>query len=288
MEIGNPDSYDNFRPNTRPRPLVFLLADSWGIGPTHPGSAFFELKIKNFSHLIKNYPIAVLDKSGENSAQRYQAVGAQGRLTKIISEQGLSQLHVMESEKLVDAWHNFNGGRDYLLAKEELKVFSSEIGDRSRDPEQLTSQITDFAIKNIKKDSFDVIFVNLSNLDLMVPTGNLQAAREAAHILDKNIGRLANAVLKHQGVLIMSAAYGRAESMVNMATELPETRINDNPVPFMIVGREYEGRTIGFADPLNNDLSLLAPAGSLEDIVKTILKILEIEAPEGLKGGSLI
>lgn len=288
METGNPDSYDNIRPNTRPRPLVFLLADSWGIGPSHPGSAFFELKIKSFSQLIKNYPIALLDKSGESSAERYRALGAGGLLSKVISEKGLSQLHVFESEKMVDAWHNFNGGRDYQLPKEEIKVFSSETGDRSQNPKQLVGQMSDFAIKNIKKDNFDVIFINLSNLDLMVPTGNLQAAREAVHVLDKHIGRLASAVLKHQGVLIISAAYGRAESMINMATELAEAKISDNPVPFLIVSREYEGKTIGFADPLNNDLSLLAPTGTLDDVAKTILKVLEIDAPEELKGESLI
>jgi 2,3-bisphosphoglycerate-independent phosphoglycerate mutase len=284
--VDNPDSLDQSK--IGPLPVVFLLIDSWGIGQNHPGNVFFELKLKNFSALVKKYPIALLGDHGSDKAQRYKAMGGNGLLTKTLAEAGLSQLNITESEKLIDAWFHFNGDRDTKLAKESLQVISSEIGDRQNNPKQVATKITDLALSAIKKDKANFLFVSLSNLDLVTATGNLEAAKDAAKILDKNIGRLVSTVLKHKGLLIITSAYGRAESMINMATELPNLEISDNPVPFLIVSAEYEGKTIGLSDPLNSDLSLLATAGKLDDITPTILDILNLKAPDGLKGESLI
>lgn len=289
MEKENSDHPDSIKKMIkRPRPVVFLLIDSWGVGQNQPGNVFFELKLKNFSSLIKKYPLALLDKSGQSSAERYASLGGQGLFTKALANANLSQLHLMESEKLTGAWHNFSGGRDFQFPGEVLKVIPSELGDREDNPKQVTTKITDLALSNIKKDTFDFIFVNLANLDLISETGDLEAAKAAAKLLDKNIGRLVSAVLKHQGLLVITAAYGRAESMINMATEMPDTNINNNPVPFIIVSEDYEGKTIGLADPINSDLSLLASAGTIEDVAPTILKILDIPLPVGLNGESLI
>jgi 2,3-bisphosphoglycerate-independent phosphoglycerate mutase len=284
--LDNPDSI--LETIKRPRPVVFLLIDSWGIGQNQPGNVFFELKLKNWQSLIKKYPLALLDKSGQSVKERYGSLGAYGLFTASLSEAGLSQLHLTESEKMLDSWHNFNGSRDFKLPNEELKVISSELGDRQDNPKQVSTKITDLALNDIKKDKHDVIFINLANLDLLSKTGDLEAAKEAAKLLDKNIGRIASTVLKHHGLLIISAAYGRAEAMINMATEMPNLEITDNPVPFIIVSEDYEGKTIGLADPLNGDLSLLASAGTLDDVVPTILKVLEIPLPSELKGESLI
>ncbi|MFZ2310379.1 MAG: hypothetical protein WAW11_02440 [Patescibacteria group bacterium] len=284
--VDNPDSLD--QPKIGPLPVVFLLIDSWGVGQNHPGNVFFELKLKNFSTLVKKYPIALLSDHGSTKAERYKAMGGNGLLTKTLAEAGLTQLHITESEKVIDTWFHFNGERDVKLAKESLQVISSEVGDRQDNPKQVATKITDLALSAIKKDKANVLFVSLANLDLVTATGNLEAAKEAAKILDKNIGRLVSTVLKNKGLLIISSAYGRAESMINMATELPNLEISDNPVPFLIVSAEYEGKTIGLSDPLNSDLSLLATAGKLDDITPTILDILNLKIPDGLKGESLI
>lgn len=289
METESLDSPDSIKETSkRPCPVVFLLIDSWGIGKNQPGNAFFELSLKNFQSLIKKYPLALLDKSGQNVKDRYASLGGHGLFAKTLSEAGLSQIHLMESEKIIDAWYNFHGHSDSKLPNEELKVISSELGDRQDNPKQVSTKITDLALSDIKKDKHDFIFINLANLDLISATGDLEATKEAALLLDKNIGRIANTVLKHHGLLIISAAYGRAEAMINMATEMPNLEISDNPVPFIIVGDDYEGKTIGLADPLNSDLSLLASAGTLDDVVPTVFKILDIPLPTELKGESLI
>jgi len=289
MDISNEDNPDLIPSNTVvPRPVVLVLLDSWGIAPKHPGNVFANLKLKTFSSLVKNYPLALLSAESKTVKERYQILGASGLLSKLISEAGLSQLNLSESEKLLASWHHFNGERDSLLAKESLKVISSKTGLRSESPEQVLPEIIKIALTDIKKGLHDFLVISLSNLDLVSESGDLEAAKLAAKLLDKNLGRLADAILKQHGVLIVTAAYGHAESMINMATELPENGITNNPVPFIIVSQNYQGRTIGLPDTLDDDLSLVESVGNLENVTPTILKILNIPLPDDMASKSLL
>lgn len=270
------------------KPVVLVLLDSWGVGPLNTGNTFFNLKLKTFSSLIKNYPTALLNSDYKSAADRYASLGASGDLSKYLSLNGFSQLNLCESEKLILAWHYFNGKREKLLNGEELKVVSSIMGERQDYPAQVLPEIIKIALRDIKKGLHDFLIINLSNLDLISATGNLKSAKEAAKILDKNLGRLVSTVLKQKGVLIISAAYGHAEAIINPVTELAESGISKNPVPFIIVGQDYQGKNIGLPEALDSDLSLVEPAGTLNDLAPTILKILNIIPESELPGKSLI
>ena len=287
MDISNNDNPDLIEP-TVPRPVVLVLLDSWGIAPKHHGNVFTDLKLKTFSGLVKNYPLALLKTDKSSTKERYQILGAAGLLSELISKTGLSQLNLTESEKLISAWYYFNGGREKLLDREDLKVISSKTGSRQEDIKQVLPDIIKIALTDIKKGVHDFLLISLANLDLVSAGDNLEASKEAAQLLDKNLGRLADAVLKQHGVLIVTAAYGHAEAMINMATELPQLGITNNPVPFIIVSRDYQGRTIGLPDTLDDDLSLVEAIGTLENVAPTILKILNIPQPDNLKGTSLL
>lgn len=273
---------------TVPKPVVLVLIDGWGIAPKYFGNVFTDLKLKNFSGLVKDYPLALLKSDKKNIADRYREIGAFGRLTEKIASNNLSQINITESEKFLASWHNFNNGRDKYFFKEDLKIFSSKTGNRSEDPSQIISEILKFSLKDIKNNLHDFITINLANLDLVSATGNIEASKKAAKILDKSLGKLVDAVLKQDGVLIITAAYGHAESMINMATELPISDITTNPTPFIIVGRGYQGRTIGLPDTLDDDLSLVEPVGDLTSIAPTILKVLNIPFSDEINGKSLI
>ncbi len=284
MEINNEDNPDLITP----KPVVLVLLDGWGIAPKYSGNVFANLKLKTFSDLVKNYPLAILSANGSTAQERYQKIGAHGMLSQKISEAGLSQLNLTESEKLLFSWHHFNGGREKLLNGEDLKVVSSKTGDRQEDFKQVLPVVIKNCLLDIKKGTHDFVVVGLSNLDLVSATGDLEESKEAAKFLDKNLGKLVDAVLKQNGVLIVTAAYGHAESMINMATELPQSGITNNPVPFIIVSHKYQGKTIGLPDTLDDDPSLVETVGTIDDIAPTVLKILNIQPPDSIEGKSLI
>jgi 2,3-bisphosphoglycerate-independent phosphoglycerate mutase len=62
--------------------------------------------------------------------------------------------------------------------------------------------------------------------------------------------------------------------MLDYATGEPHTAHTTNPVPFLLISDEHRGARLS--------------AGSLSDIAPTLLKILDIEPPEEMKGRCLI
>jgi 2,3-bisphosphoglycerate-independent phosphoglycerate mutase len=271
----------------RPRPIVLVLLDSWGIAPKSAGNAFSGVKLKAFPNLIKNYPVALLSTPGTTPGKQAEMLSARGALLRAINDAGLTSQIILESEKL-PAWYHLNGAFDPVLPVSAVTVISSLTGDRTAAPEQVLPELTKTALASIKKRTADFILIELSNLDLVSATGDLPAARAAAVLLDKSLGRIADAVAKQHGLLVVTAAYGHAEAMVNMALSLPEPGITANAVPFIIASQKYQGLNVGLPDTLGGDLSLVEPAGTLIDVTPTILKILALPAPAGLPGQSVI
>lgn len=284
MENNQEDSQSEIK-EIIPKPVVIVFIDGWGIAPKHSGNVFGGAKVKNFSKLAKDYPLALL-KSDASIRERYDILGGKGELSKIISAVGLTQINITESEKLLDSWYYLNQ-RDYLLSGEELKVISSATGNRQENYQQVLPEVLKIALSDIKKGLHDVVFLSLANLDLVSATGDFSASKEAVKFLDKSLGSLVDAVLKHDGVLIITAAYGHAEAMINPATELPQPGITNNPVPLLIISNKLKGKTIGLPDVLDDDLSLVEPIGDLDRVYPTILKIIKQQLPDDLSEKSL-
>src|SRR3989344_7968259 len=89
------------------------------------------------------------------------------------------------------------------------------------------------------------------------------------------------------GVLIFTADHGNAEELINLKTGAIDKEHSTNPVPFLLVGKQFEGQNLGFPESLNGDLSLVAPIGILADVAPTILKIMELNQPKDMSGAPL-
>ena len=76
---------------------------------------------------------------------------------------------------------------------------------------------------------------------------------------------------------------------VNLETGEVDKEHSTNPVPFIAVGKQWQGQTLVTGiDSAGGDLSVLTPSGMLADISPTILKILEIEQPKDMTGSPLV
>ncbi|MEI6529186.1 MAG: hypothetical protein WCN88_02130 [Candidatus Falkowbacteria bacterium] len=280
-------------------PVVLLLLDGWGIAPASEANAIFATKTPTLSSLIKEYPLALLASHGKTLNARYLSLGAGSdlddentvpavSLVKVLSDKSLPQLKITETERFAALTHFFNGHKEKRFMYEDWKIVSSEASDHSLKPSLAMSRICRELIKSLKTDKYNFIVASIPTLDLVASSGDFKTVKKAAEDIDKNLRKIVSTVLGKKAILIISAACGNAESLKNMATELPDTEMTDNPVPLIIVGEEFKGKTIGLSEPLNDDLSLLAPAGNLGDLAPTILDIMNIEKPEGMTGNSLI
>ncbi|KKR21370.1 MAG: 2,3-bisphosphoglycerate-independent phosphoglycerate mutase [Parcubacteria group bacterium GW2011_GWE2_39_37] len=210
-------------------------------------------------------------------------------LGEMISNAGLKQLRIAETEKYAHVTYFFNGGRETKSEGETHDLVPSPpVSSYDLKPEMSAFEVTDKLMKAISDDTYDFILVNFANADMVGHTGNIQATSLACEAVDKCVGKIVKATLAKEGIVLITADHGNAEAKFNMQTGTISKEHTANPVPFIIIGREYEGRKIGVQDPIGDDLSLVQPQGILSDVAPTVLKILGLEKPEEMTGRSLI
>ncbi len=292
-----PDSDDSL---SRVKPVVLLLLDGFGIAPANDGNAISSSKMPNILKAIKNYPVAVLSAGQGDINARYMSLGC-GQiisddklksdicLSGILSAAGLKQLKISETLRLAALTNFFNGGRDEKFFGEEWRVISSISRGRELKKSSVFKKIFAELISELnKKESADFIVVSVPGIDLSVRSGDFEATKKTIFEIDSTLKNVISKVLEKDGRLIISSVFGNAEKMTDLTTDTIDKEVTNNPVPFIIIGSEYEGKNIGFSDPIDGDLSLLSPAGSLIDIAPTILSAFGLPKHELMIGESLI
>lgn len=294
------NNLQELKPNTRPRPVVLLLVGGWGIAPASEANMISAAQTPVWQELIKDYPVALLDPGAKTLNVRYLTLGSGQEiadentkpvvtLTSVLSAAGFKQIKIAETERFAAVTHFFNGQVAGKLSGEDWKIVSSETGGQKLKPNLVLNRVVKEIIKSISSStSVDLIVAVIPTIDLAAASGDLAAVKKAVEAVDKSFKNILTAVANQNGLLIISAASGNAEKMFLPGTEHPDTGITNNPVPFVLVGTEFKGKTIGLADPLDNDLSSLAPAGTLADVAPTILKIMGLPIPPEMSGESLL
>jgi 2,3-bisphosphoglycerate-independent phosphoglycerate mutase len=119
-------------------------------------------------------------------------------------------------------------------------------------------------------------------------TGNMNATVTGVETADECIGKIVTAALAMNGIVFITADHGNAEEMMNLQTGAQDKEHSTNPVPFIIVGKKFEGQNMGLPEGVGADLSLMPPVGVLGDVAPTILKVMDIPQPGEMTGRPLI
>ncbi|MCB9798425.1 2,3-bisphosphoglycerate-independent phosphoglycerate mutase [Candidatus Nomurabacteria bacterium] len=250
-----------------------------------PGFSKFETKkIQNLyfasmTEYEKELPVSVA----------YPPVVVQNCLAEVISKAGLRQAHVAETEKYAHVTFFLNGTvEDEFENEDRVLVPSPKVSSYDQAPEMSAPEITKEVIKLIQGGQHDVIIVNFANADMVGHTGDLQATIRAIETLDGCLGQIAEYTLAKDGVLLITADHGNAESMVNLQTGDRDKEHSNNPVPFYVIGKNYVGQAGPSGDAPGGDLSLMPPVGMLADVAPTVLSMLEIPIPPEMTGRALM
>ena len=210
-------------------------------------------------------------------------------LGEVISAAGLKQMRIAETEKYAHVTYFFNGGNeDKSQGEDHVLVPSPQVTSYDLKPEMSAPAVTNKLVEAIEKDKYDFIFVNFANADMVGHTGNIQAAIKAVEAVDKCLGRVVQITLAKDGVVLVIADHGNAEVMFNMQTGMIDKEHTCNPVPFIVVGKQFEGHSLNMQDAPGGDLSLVQPQGILSDIAPTILQIMGLTKPKEMTGRSLV
>lgn len=210
-------------------------------------------------------------------------------LGEIISKNTLKQLRIAETEKYAHVTYFFNGGIENPYVNEDRIVIPSpRVESYAQQPKMSAPAITERLLKEINKNVYDFILVNYANADMVGHTGDMDATVTAVEYLDKALKEVSQLVLEKEGVMLITADHGNAEEMFDMQTGSINKEHSTNPVPFIIIGKGYEGKKIDTTDIAGSDLSILHPQGMLADVAPTILKIMGLKQPDEMTGRSLI
>lgn len=210
-------------------------------------------------------------------------------LAKVISDAGLRQLHIAETEKYAHVTFFLNGMREEEYPGEERVIIPSpRVSSYDQEPEMSAGEITERVVKEVAAGQYDFIVLNFANPDMVGHTGNLEATIRANEYVDQCLGQIAEATLAVGGAMVITADHGNAEEVQNLITSDVDKEHSTNPVPCIVIQKELEGLSAPSGDVIGGDLSLSEPVGMLADIAPTILKLMQLEAPEQMTGAPLI
>jgi 2,3-bisphosphoglycerate-independent phosphoglycerate mutase len=202
----------------------------------------------------------------------------QNPLGRVISDAGLRQLRISESEKERFVTFYFNGQRENPFPGEEKMIIPSpNVPTYDQKPEMSAMEITDKLLERLKNDNqYSFILLNFANADMVGHTGNIGPTVSSCETVDYCLGKIVNYVLAFGGHLIITADHGNAEEMINLRTGQIDTEHSTNAVPFIAVSKEYLGK------------SQMIQSGILADIAPTVLGILKIAVPSTMTGRNLL
>ena len=193
-------------------------------------------------------------------------------LGEYLSQMGLTQLRIAETEKYAHVTFFFNGGSETVFPGEDrVLVPSPKVATYDLQPEMSALEVCDKCVERIESGAYDVVILNFANCDMVGHTGVFDAAVKAVETVDECVGRVVDATLKMGGIAMITADHGNAEQMVEPDGS-PMTAHTTNLVPFILCGAGSELRT----------------DGRLADIAPTILDVMGLACPPEMDGKTLI
>ncbi len=209
------------------------------------------------------------------SATAFAPQSMTNTLPELIAARGLTQLRIAETEKYAHVTFFFSGGVEAPYSGESrIMVPSPKVATYDLQPEMSVDALCDQLVAAITAKQFDFIVCNIANPDMVGHTGILAAAIQAVEAVDVVIGRIEQAILASDGVLLLTADHGNLEEMWDFDSNQANTQHSLNPVPLVLIAQKTS--------------ATLRTGGALKDIAPTLLKLMEIPQPVEMTGEALL
>ncbi|WP_228767115.1 MULTISPECIES: 2,3-bisphosphoglycerate-independent phosphoglycerate mutase [Thiomicrorhabdus] len=265
IKDGDSVIFMNFR-SDRARQLTraFILSD---FGEFHRCSTPVLSSFVTLTEYHKNF-----ESFGATIA--YRPTKLKNTFGEVISNLGLSQLRIAETEKYAHVTFFLNGGVEAPYKGEDrILVPSPKVRTYDMQPEMSVPELTEKLVEAIQSGKYDTFICNIANPDMVGHTGNLPACIKAVEAVDEALGKILAAVKEAGGQCIVTADHGNMEMLKDPETGEPFTSHTTFPVPFIYYGPRKVTMREG---------------GRLPDVMPSMLKIMDIPQPEEMDGVSII
>ena len=166
---------------------------------------FKNLKFVTFTHYSDE---VVADVVFENE-------NLEDTLGEVISNNGLTQLRIAETEKYPHVTFFMSGGREEKFEGEErILIPSPKVATYDLKPEMSAYEVTDALVEAIEADRFDAIILNFANPDMVGHSGMLEPTIKAIEAVDECLGKIIDALHAKGGTAIITADHGNADEVL--------------------------------------------------------------------------
>jgi 2,3-bisphosphoglycerate-independent phosphoglycerate mutase len=193
-------------------------------------------------------------------------------IAEVLSENGIRQLHVAETEKYAHVTYFFNGGREEPWPGEERILAPSprDVPSYDHKPEMSADEVAARFSEEIG-NGYGFGVVNFANPDMVGHTGSIPAVVRAVETTDRCLGRVVEAVERAGGVSLVTADHGNAEQMLEEDGVSPHTAHTTNLVPLVVTAAGLG----------------IEAGGELSDLMPTALDLFGLVKPPEMTGRSL-
>lgn len=213
------------------------------------------------------------DSSFKNIHVIYEKDNLNLTLGEVISNAGLTQVRIAETEKYPHVTFFFSGGREEIFPGESrILVNSPKIATYDLQPEMSAFEVRDKINSFMKDERPNFICLNFANPDMVGHTGVYSAIVKAVETVDECLKSVVETGKQLGYEFIVIADHGNADYAINEDGS-PNTAHSLNPVPVVYV---------------TNSESKSIKDGILADVAPTILEAMGVKKPIEMTGVSLI
>jgi 2,3-bisphosphoglycerate-independent phosphoglycerate mutase len=192
-------------------------------------------------------------------------------LGKVVSEAGLRQIRIAETEKYAHVTYFMNGGREELYKGEDrILVPSPKVPTYDMQPEMSLPEVTKLLIQDLVKENHELVVCNFANCDMVGHTGSIEASMKAVNAVDGATAEVVQIANDHGYDVVICADHGNIEEKFDKDGNI-QTAHSTNPVPIIFVPRK--GR-----NPWQ-----FKQSGILCDVTGLIIYLLGIPLPKEMK-----
>ncbi len=193
-------------------------------------------------------------------------------LGEYISNLGLKQLRIAETEKYAHVTFFFSGGREEVFENEDrILIHSPKVATYDLKPEMSAPEVKDALLKELNKQKYNLIVLNFANGDMVGHTGVYPAILKAVETVDQCLKEVIETAKNNGYKALIIADHGNADHAINEDGS-PNTAHSMNPVPCVLIDNDF------------NEIK----DGILADVAPTILKIMGIDIPDVMTGKPLV
>jgi len=209
-------------------------------------------------------------------AVAFPPVSLQGLFPELVSQAGLRQKRIAETEKYAHVTFFFSGGEEAPYPGEDrILIPSPKVATYDLQPEMSAQGVTDAICKSLAEDETDVYIINFANADMVGHTGDYEAASAAVRKVDACLKTIVEAVNRHGGTTVITADHGNSEQLWDPAINQPHTAHTLNPVPVVFCNEGLVG-------------AATRERGVLADVAPSMLQLMGLDLSSGMDGKSLL